>query len=95
VNDFFVDLGRRLATAAGRHGAAIDAPVLEGPIADEILELARVVAHSKERRFAPLASFVAGIAATRFRQAKPGDDAGVAALIRDVREELERESPPA
>ena len=94
VNEFFSDLGRRLAGAARRHGAAIDAPALDPRVADEILELARVVAHSKERRFAPLASYVAGLAAARFRLAKPGaDDAAVAALIHEVREELEREAP--
>lgn len=94
VNEFFTDLGQRLAAAARKRGATVEEPVLHPRVADEILEVARVVAHSKERRFAPLASFVAGIAAERFRQAKPGaDDTEIAAVIREVREELEREAP--
>lgn len=92
MNEFFSDLARRLRVAAARRGAAIDDPVLDPAVADQLLELARVVAHGKERRFAPLASFVAGVAAERFRLAKGTD---VASLIREVREELEREIPPS
>ncbi len=47
-----------------------------------MLELARVVAHGAERRFAPLAAYMAGQAA-----AQAGLD--TAALVRSVREELE------
>ncbi len=95
MNEFFVDLGRRWQTAAQRRGATIDPPVLDGAVAEELLELARVAAHTKERRFAPLASFLAGVAAERLRAARPDlDAAAVAAYVREVREELERESPP-
>ena len=62
-------------------------------VAAEILELARVAAHTKERRFAPLASYMAGIAAERLRQAKGADADDIASFIREVREELEREEP--
>ena len=34
-------------------------------MAQELLELARVAAHTQERRFAPLASYMAGVAAER------------------------------
>ena len=94
MNAWFDDLGRRLAAAASREfGVTIDPPSLDGAIAAELLELARVAAHTQERRFAPLASFMAGSAAERIRAA--GADASpdqVAALIREVRESLEREA---
>ena len=93
VNAFFDDLGTHLARAAERRGTAIEAPRLASSVAQEILELARVAAHTQERRFAPLASFMAGVAAERIRSA--GGDSqpeAVAALIREVREEIE---PPA
>lgn len=90
VNAFFDALARRWRDAAARSGAHIDGPALDPAVAEEILQLARVVAHSKERSFAPLASFTAGVAAERLRNAEPGAD--VAAYIRGVREQLERES---
>jgi uncharacterized protein DUF6457 len=95
VNEWFASLGRLWVGAAERRGAKILPPALEPAVAEELLELARVAAHTKERRFAPLASFTAGLAVERLRTAKPGlsvDEA--AALIREVREELEREAPP-
>ena len=96
VNEWFATLGRRWAAAAERRGAKILPPALEPDVAAELLELARVAAHTKERRFAPLASFTAGLAVERLRTAKPGlsvDDA--VAFIREIREQLERESPEA
>jgi predicted oxidoreductase len=91
VNEFFAALGRRWAEGAAKRGAKIAAPELEPALAEEILQLARVVAHSKERSFAPLASFTAGVAVERFRAAKETDPASVAAYVREVREALERE----
>jgi len=53
-----------------------------------------VVSHTKERRFAPLATFTAGVAAERLRASKGTLDPGAtAAYIREVREALEREAP--
>jgi hypothetical protein len=93
VNTFFEQLGRRLGEAAARRGAEIDPPALSPVVAGELLELARVAAHTQERRFAPLATYVAGIAAERLRAAGgPAAPDEVAALIREVREELEREA---
>lgn len=60
-----------------------------------MLELARVAAHTQERRFAPLAAYLAGVAAERFGEA--GGETGpgaVASLIRSVREALEAEPAP-
>ena len=96
MNEFFGKLAARWTAAASRRGARIAEPALDAAVADEVLELARVVAHTKERRFAPLASFVAGMAVERLRTSKGDADAAtVAAYIREVREELEGEGPSA
>jgi len=96
VNAFFDELAERFVRAAGRRGAAVQAPALEPAVAQEILELARVAAHTQERRFAPLASFMAGVAAERLRRSGgPSSADAVAELIREVRNELEEAHPPA
>jgi hypothetical protein len=90
VNPFFEELGARFAAAAGRQGVSVPPPTLDPAVAGELLELARVAAHTQERRFAPLASYLAGVFAERLRAAGgPSDPAAVASLIREVREELE------
>jgi hypothetical protein len=93
MNEFFESLGRRWVEAAAKRGAKIEKPELDSTIALELLELARVAAHTQERRFAPLASFTAGIAAERLRLANGASPAEVAELIREVRQEIEREPP--
>lgn len=94
MNEFFSVLAKRWTDAAGRRGARIAAPDLDPAIAEELLQLARVVAHGKERSFAPLASFTAGVASERLRIAKPGTSAAEsAAYIREIREALEAELP--
>jgi hypothetical protein len=95
VNRWFDELGKRLAAAASRRGTRIDPPTLDAAVAAELLELARVAAHTQERRFAPLASYLAGVTAERVRAAG-GDASGasLAALVREVRESLEAEAPP-
>ena len=96
MNAFFSSLGKRWSEAARRRGATIDDPILDAGVAEEILELARVVSHTVERRFAPLATFTAGVAAERLRAANSGSlDPGVAAAyVREVREALEKEATP-
>src|SRR5437660_6301988 len=92
MNRFFDDLGERWVAAAGRRSAQIEPPTLDAELALELLELARVAARTQERRFAPPACYMAGVAAERLRAAKGGvDDAAVAALILEVRQELETE----
>lgn len=92
MNDFFSALAKRWTEAAARRDATIARPELEPAVAEELLQLARVVAHSKERSFAPLASYTAGVATERLRLAGKGADAAaIAAYIREVREALERE----
>jgi hypothetical protein len=94
MNPFFDELGGLWVTEAEHRGAKIAAPVLDPRVALELLELARVAAHTRERRFAPLACFMAGVAAERLRAAKPGVDEGVtAAFIQEVRQKLEQGAP--
>src|SRR3954467_8531867 len=93
MNAYPSALARRFAEGAGKRGATVIAAELDPAAAEEILQLARVVAHTRERSFAPLASYTAGVAAERLRIAKGADDVAVAAYIREVREALERESP--
>ncbi len=96
MNQFFEQLGERFVAAARRRDATIEAPTLDARVALELLELARVAAHTRQRRFAPLSCFMAGIAAERLRTARPGlDQAVVAEFINEVRKELESETPDA
>jgi len=93
VNEFFSSLSRLWTEGAARRGATIAPPELDPAVAEEVLQLARVVAHSKERSFAPLASFTAGVAAERLRSAKGTADAqAIAAYIREIRDGLEQET---
>jgi hypothetical protein len=93
MNEFFESLGRRWVAAAAKRGAKIEQPELDSGIALELLELARVAAHTQERRFAPLASYMAGVAAERMRVANAAQPSEIADLIREVRQEIEREPP--
>jgi hypothetical protein len=94
MNEFFESLGQDWVDAAGRRGAEISRPTLDSRVALELLELARVAAHTQERRFAPLTSYLAGVAAERLRSAKPElTDADISEFILEVRRKLEREVP--
>jgi len=94
MNQFFEALGQDWVNAAERRGAAIAKPALDSRVALELLELARVAAHTQERRFAPLTCYLAGVAAERLRTAEPAADEGfVAEFILEVRQKLEREIP--
>ncbi len=93
MNQFFEALGQDWVDAAERRGARIAKPELDSRVALELLELARVAAHTQERRFAPLTCYLAGVAAERIRVATQLDDAAVAAYILEVRQKLEAENP--
>jgi hypothetical protein len=95
MNAWFEALGRRFAEAAQERGAKISAPELNPQVADEVLELARVAAHSKERRFAPLACFMAGVAVERLRQAGSLSAADEAAYLHAIYQSLEAEPEPS
>lgn len=94
MNQFFDELGDQWVAAAARRDVTIEKPALDSRVALELLELARVAAHTQERRFAPLTSYLAGVAAERVRAAKPEtDDQAIADFILEVRRALEREPP--
>lgn len=94
MNPFFEDLAARFQRAAERRGLDIPPAELDATVALELLELARVAAHTQERRFAPLASFMAGVSTERVRTAGGAADSdSVAEMIREVRLEIEREPP--
>src|SRR3982074_2587548 len=95
MNDWFEALARRFAETAQHRGAQIASPELDPQVADEILELARVAAHTKERRFAPLACFMAGVAVERLRQAGSLSAADEAAYLKTIREAVEASSEPS
>lgn len=87
MNPFFDEAGAEFVKAARERGVTIEPPMLEAKVADELLELARVVSHTRERRFAPLSCYLAGIAAAGLQAKQPQID--VAAYIKAVRAALE------
>ena len=89
MNDWFEALARLFTETAQQRGAQITSPELDPQVADEVLELARVAAHTKERRFAPLACFMAGVAVERVRQAGSLTAVEEAAFLRAIREGME------
>ncbi|GAC1613906.1 MAG: hypothetical protein NVS9B1_22880 [Candidatus Dormibacteraceae bacterium] len=90
MNEFFDDLGRRWVKAAADRGAEIASPELDPAMAAELLDLAGVTAHTQERRFAPLACYVAGIAAERLRAGRPDiGSSELVAYVNEVRRSLE------
>ena len=92
MNQFFEKLGGLWVSAAEERGAHIAPPTMDPHVALELLELARVAAHTRERRFAPLSCFLAGVAAERIRIANPAlNDGVIADYIGAVRKELERD----
>src|SRR5437868_14542662 len=94
MNPFFESLGQDWVDAAGRRGVAIAKPSLDSRIALELLELARVAAHTQERRFAPLTSYLACVAAERLRASRPEpDESAVADFSLDLPHQLERQIP--
>ena len=93
MNQFFEALGQQWVDAAQKRGARIAKPELDSRVALELLELARVAAHTQERRFAPLTCYLAGVAAERLCATTQPDDEAVAAFILEVRQKLEAENP--
>lgn len=90
MSEYFSDLGARLARLAQAHGVELETPTIDPRVAAEVLELAGTVAHASERKFAPLASFVTGLAVGRLRAAgQLGSDPEVAAFVARLRKELE------
>jgi hypothetical protein len=69
---------------------SIDAPAIDPAVESEVLAFAGVVAHTSQRKFAPLASFAAGIAVGRLQAGGQLQlDRDVATFLADLRTELE------
>ncbi len=97
IAEYFADFGTRLARLLRERGVEIQPPTINSLLADEVLRLAATVAHTSERTFAPLASFVTGIAVGELRAAG-GSDGEIAALVAQLRTELDasiERQPPA
>ena len=93
MNDFFDQAAAAFVDEARERGASIDAPKLDPKTADDLLRLSRDVAHTRERRFAPLFTYVAGLAVARLVATKPQTD--VVEYFKAVRDKLnlQEESP--
>jgi hypothetical protein len=90
MNEYFSMFGARLARIAQAHGAEIEPPTIGSGAAAEVLELAGTVAHNSERKFAPLASFLTGMAVGRLAAAgRLASDAEIAAFVGRLRKDLD------
>ena len=74
MNAFFDELTALLVEAAKERGATIEPPQLDAKMSELLLNFAAVVAHTRERRFAPLSTYVAGLAAARLHAADKNAD---------------------
>ena len=89
-SEYFADFGARLARLARAQGTEIETPTINSHVAAEVLELAGTVAHRGERKFAPLASFLTGVAVGSLRSAgQLQTDKEVAAFIERLRQSLD------
>lgn len=59
---YFTNFCERISVVARVRGARIDFPNLDSRLINEVLGLAGVVAHNAERKYAPIAAFLAGFA---------------------------------
>ena len=90
MSEYFADFGARLARLVHVRGMDIESPTISSRVAAEVLELAGTVAHTSERKFAPLAAFVIGVAVGQLRSAgRLGTDREVAAFVAQLRTELD------
>ena len=89
MNAWFDGFAARCAQVATSHGATIDPPTLDSAVAHELLDLTRVVAHTSERKFAPLAAFVSGQAIERMLVSNPSlSAADLVAFLAELKQEL-------
>jgi len=95
MNEFFAELGSLLTKAARDRGVEMASPILDEGTASELLDLARVAAQVRERRFAPLSCYLAGTAVERLRSGR-GEltSEEEAAYLKAVRQSLESLSAP-
>jgi hypothetical protein len=87
MNAFFDELTALFVEAAKQRGVTIEPPVLDPKMAELLLNFSAVVAHTRERRFAPLSTYVAGLAAARLQAANASAD--LIGFIEAVKAKLE------
>lgn len=92
MNAWFDEFSTRAAEIASHHRAPIEAPHLNAAVARELLELTRVVAHTGERQFAPLAAFVLGETVDRMTRANPAlENDDIVAFLQELRASMPEE----
>jgi len=62
MDEYTARFVRKLEATAQSRGLQLQEPAIDGAVADAVLALARRVAHSSERKNAPIAAYLAGIA---------------------------------
>ena len=90
MQDYFSVFGLRLGRLMQAHGLDAESPGIASVVAAEILTLAGAVAHTSERKYAPIASFLAGVAVGRLSAAgllSTSDE--VAEFLADLRKEVD------
>ena len=90
MHEYFSELGVRLNRLTQARGLVDEFPAIQPGVAAEVLALAGTVAHTSERKFAPIASFAAGIALGRLMDAGLlSSEQDVVEFISELRTELE------
>jgi hypothetical protein len=94
MHEYFSDLGLRLNRLSQASGLETEFQAIQQRVAAGVLALAGTVAHTSERKFAPIASFAAGIAVERLRNAGVlSTEQDVVDFIRQLCVELEGSEP--
>ncbi len=90
MHEYFSDLALRLNRLTQARGLETEFPAIQPGVAAEVLALAGTVAHTSERKFAPIASFAAGIAVGRLTDAGLlSSEQDVVEFISQLRKDLE------
>jgi hypothetical protein len=90
LDRYFGGFHARLIRLARQRGVDIEPQAMDSQLVAEVLELAGAVAHAGERRYAPLASFAAGVAVGRLRAAGAlGTDQEVTAFVAELKKDLD------
>jgi len=87
MNPFFDEIGVLFVDEAKKRGVTIQTPKLDSKASSALLDLAKVVSHSRERMFAPLACYLAGIAGANAQAQQPNFD--IAEYVKEIRNALE------
>ena len=90
MHEYFSDLALLLNRLTRARGLETEFPAIRSGVAAEVLALAGTVAHTSERKFAPIASFETGIALGKLMHAGLlSSEQDVVEFIGELRRELE------